>query len=250
MKTSALAACSLVAVLAATSPALAEFKVKSPIVEQGELELETTGSVGRDSRTDHDKEISIVNSFGYGVTDYWGFEIEGEMARDPGQGNETKYNVTTIGNKFTIFPQGEQWLDVGFWAEYGLSGSSHSANNFKFGPLLQKSIGRTTTTVNFFFEKEVGAYSTGGADATYAGQFRYDWYNEFAPAIEVYGDLGDFNGMHAPDNQQHRLGPVLTGKFSFGGMGELKYEVGYLVGLTTATPTHTLKWGLEYEIAF
>jgi hypothetical protein len=33
-------------------------------------------------------------------------------------------------------------------------------------------------------------------------------------------------------------------------MGELKYEVGYLAGITTETPANTVKWLVEYEIAF
>jgi len=45
-------------------------------------------------------------------------------------------------------------------------------------------------------------------------------------------------------------GPVLTGSQSFAPYGKLKYEVGYLFGLTTETPSRAVRWKLEYEIAF
>ena len=50
--------------------------------------------------------------------------------------------------------------------------------------------------------------------------------------------------------QQHRIGPVLVGVSNFAPYGNLKYEVGYLFGLTEATPRGTVRWRLEYEIPF
>jgi hypothetical protein len=43
---------------------------------------------------------------------------------------------------------------------------------------------------------------------------------------------------------------VLVGLQNFAPYGKLKYEVGYLFGLTQATPRGTIRWRLEYEIPF
>ena len=51
-------------------------------------------------------------------------------------------------------------------------------------------------------------------------------------------------------DQQHRIGPVIVGLQNFAPYGKLKYEVGYLFGLTQATPRGTVRWRLEYEIPF
>lgn len=230
--------------------ARAEFKVQSAIVEGGVLEYENIGSLGRDSRGSHDHETSMVNEVEYGVTDRWMTEIEGEWGREPPGDNGLRYRATTWGNQLQLFETGSQWLETSLWGEYSRATRAGGADTVKFGPLLQKDWGPTTTTINLFLEKEVGPGGSGGADGTYAAQFRYDWRKSFAPAIEIYGDVGDISHVDTLNNQQHRAGPVLTGAFGLGPLGELKYEVGYLVGLTSATPQNTYKWRLEYEIAF
>ena len=50
--------------------------------------------------------------------------------------------------------------------------------------------------------------------------------------------------------QEHLIGPVLTGAYNFSPYGKLKYEVGYLWGLTPASGRSAIRWRLEYEIAF
>ena len=57
-------------------------------------------------------------------------------------------------------------------------------------------------------------------------------------------------GMRNFTQQQHFLGPVAVGAVNFAPYGKLKYEVGYMFGLTPATPRGAIRWRLEYEIAF
>ena len=47
-----------------------------------------------------------------------------------------------------------------------------------------------------------------------------------------------------------RIGPVLVGLTNFPPYGQLKYEAGYLFGLTQAAARGTVRWRLEYEIPF
>ena len=45
-----------------------------------------------------------------------------------------------------------------------------------------------------------------------------------------------------------RCGPVLVGGQFLGGVGKVKYEFGYLFGLTNGSPAGILRWRLELEI--
>ena len=235
---------------ALTSTAHAEYKVRSPNVESGELGLETVGNIGSDRNPTKNNAKSMVVELEYGVNEWWKTEIEGEWGRDGGAGNAEKFIATTWGNQFQLFPQGSKWLDMALWAEYSTASKTTDADKIKFGPLAQKSIGKFTTTANFYLEKQIGANATGGSDATYAAQVKYDWKRWIDPAIEVYGDLGYLNQTTVPKDQTHMAGPALVGQIGLGKAGELKYEIGYLAGLTTATAESTVRWKLEYEIAF
>jgi len=233
-----------------TNVAQAEYKVRSPIVESGELGLETVGNIGSDRNPAKNNAKSSVVELEYGVNDFWMTELEGEWGRDPGPGDAEKFLATTFGNQFQIFPQGEKWLDVGFWTEYSMASKKTDADKIKFGPLAQKSFGDFTATANFYLEKQIGANAVGGTDATYAAQLKYDWLRWLDPAIEAHGDIGYINQNTVPKDQTHLVGPVMVGQISLGSAGEIKYELGYLVGISTATPESTFKWKLEYEIAF
>lgn len=43
---------------------------------------------------------------------------------------------------------------------------------------------------------------------------------------------------------------MLAGAANFAPYGKLKYEVGYLFGLTPASGRSAIRWRLEYEITF
>lgn len=72
----------------------------------------------------------------------------------------------------------------------------------------------------------------------------------FAQGFEYYARIADLAHTGNYNQQEHYLGPVLTGAYSFYPYGKLHYEVGYLFGLTTATPKGSVRWLLEYEITF
>jgi hypothetical protein len=71
-----------------------------------------------------------------------------------------------------------------------------------------------------------------------------------APGFEYYGIVNDITHPGPSSQQEHLIGPVLTGTYNFARYGELKYEVGYLFGLTPASGRSAIRWRLEYGIAF
>ena len=58
------------------------------------------------------------------------------------------------------------------------------------------------------------------------------------------------NWYRLRSEQEHKLGPVLRGLIRLGTdlNMKLRYEAGYLFGLTSATPDGEIKWLLEIEI--
>ncbi len=108
----------------------------------------------------------------------------------------------------------------------------------------------TAHTLNLFFSKEVGRNRTDATPFFYAWQSRFRLDPHFEPGIELYGLIDDIEAPGKLADQQHRAGPVVVGLHSLAPYGKIKYEVGYLFGLTHATENGAVRWRLEYEIPF
>lgn len=224
-------------------------KVFSPIVEEGEVELEHVGTVDLDRKASLDKGQAYTFSAGYGVTSFWFTEFEGEFKSDPGA--NLAHEATAWENTFQVTPQGEYWFDLGVFAEYEIAAKKADADALIFGPIVQKEWGDWLGTLNLFIEKQLGANASEGSSLRYGGQLRYRFRPWLQPAIEAYGEPGEFADLKPSSEQAHQLGPVLIGKLPMGGLpGKLKYEVGYLFGLTSGSPQGSIKWRLEYEFHF
>jgi hypothetical protein len=240
----------LAAIAAAPSASLADFKVKQPDAEFGELELEAVGNYGQSGNPATNNEQSFVHEMEYGVTNFWrtGFELETE--REAGPGNHLKINQVTWENWFVLGERGQYWVDPAFFIEYGRATLNGVPDEITFGPILRKEIWGTSNTVNLFFEKEVGPAAAGQTNFLYAWETRFltGWLLE--PGFQAYGQPGPV-GHFAPISQQdHRAGPQVFGEVHNIGPGTLKFNGGVLFGLTPAAPRHTLRWQAEYEIHF
>jgi hypothetical protein len=247
-------------ILLGSAPAWADFHVESPDeIDQGELEFEHNGSAGFDGRPYMSGDQSYTIEVGTGITSWWHSEIEFGFDRDPGFNEPTLFTQLVTENTFQLTNPGEYWADLGFYIEYGQSmttGVHAGPNQVTFGPLIQKDIGRTTHTVNLFLSRELGPdQDTHGYDFSVAWQSRWNLWAPFSPAIEIYGDTGILGQTPGFNSQQWRAGPVGVGVLNFhqlglGTAGQVKYELGWLFGLTPTTPAGTLKWRLEVEIPF
>jgi hypothetical protein len=160
---------------------------------------------------------------------------------------------------FQLTEPGRYFADLGFYVEYGQSltrGQYASSNQVTFGPVIAKDIGRTTTTINLFFTRQLGPdQTTQGLDFSYAMQTRWNIWQPLSPAIEVYGDTGVLGSVPRLSQQQLLVGPVGVGslrlaQLGLGSAGKLKYEAGWLFGTTPASPQGALRWRLELEIPF
>jgi hypothetical protein len=227
--------------------------VRSPIVEFREIEYEHNGSVTFDRRHEFDKDQSYTHAIGIGLTQFWKIELEGETGAPPD--GHLALEAATWENFFQLTPQGKYWADLGFFFEYSHGLRRDSADGLKFGPMIQKEtpgFGHygLLHTVNLFFEKDVGPFGSSRTGFVPAWQSRVLLNRYFQPGFEIYGSIEDIGRAGKFNDQQYFTGPVFVGSYGLAPYGKIKYEVGYLFGVTPSTPRGTLRWKFEYEISF
>lgn len=256
------------AMLLAGTPAMAQFAVESPKVEQGELEIEKHGSVqtgipgGEDDEGEgvrHGHEIEV----GYGVTSFWKASLGLSLQAPEDEGLE----ASAI--EFTNIFQ----LAKGSGATFGMLASvsvglNDEPNAFEFGPLVEFGNEERSLTLNAIFEKTFGDNREEGIGFEYAAQAKFEVSKGVALGVEGFGEIEDIGNSGSFDETQLRIGPAVF--LSFGddkddakgggdddeakGMKkadndpEIKAGFGVLFGATDATPDTTFKWDLE--IAF
>lgn len=242
---------------AASAPALADFKVWTPDVNQGELAVEHVGDAGFDSNPNTNGERSYTAEIEYGLTPWWQTELENEFNREPGPHQAVYFSQLTSENLFQFTERGEYWLDAGFFAEYGQSLLRNTANETTFGPVLRKDFWGTSTSVNLFLEKDLGNHASGRPVFIYALETRVEsltmqFGRHFAvePGVQAYGTPGPFGHFEEWSAQDQRAGPQLFGKIFDIGPGTLEWNGGVLFGLTRDVPRTTLRWQAEYEIHY
>jgi hypothetical protein len=245
----------LAALLVAPAVARADYHVISPYeIDLGELEIEHNGSAAFDHRPDQRGATSYTVELGTGLTSWWHSEIELGFDRAAGDDQPTLASQLVTENNFQLTEPGEYPVDLGFYVEYGQSltrGRNAGANEVTFGPLFAKDIGRTTHTLNLLLTRQFGPDETSqGLDFSYAWQSRWNIWEPLSPAIEIYGDAGTLGATPRLAQQQLLVGPVGVGLIRLGRLGNLKYELGWLVGATSASPAGVLRWRTELEVPF
>jgi hypothetical protein len=165
------------------------------------------------------------------------------------------WDAVTLENTFQLTQPGEYFFNLGFFFEYSHSTLRGEPSSVTFGPIVQKELNDilgldTLHTLNLFLSRDIGH------DAARATAFSYAWQSLIlthpliSPGVEFYGTIDDIAYAGPVSRQQHLAGPVLAGGVDFAPFGKLKYELGYLWGLTPASGRSAIRWRLEYEIAF
>ncbi len=235
-------------------PALADLQVRMPEVDYREFEFEHNGLVTFDTKgSPLNHAQSYTNSIGYGVLPWWEIELEGELAS--GGGQHLTWDAVTLENTFQLTEPGEYFFNLGFFFEYSQSTQRGEPSGVTFGPIIQKELNDvlgldTLHTLNLFLTRDVGHDATKATGFQYAWQSLIETHPLISPGVEFYGNIPDIAHAGPTAQQQHWVGPVLAGAANFAPYGKLKYEVGYLFGLTPASGHSAVRWKLEYEIAF
>ena len=225
-----------------------------PEVDYREFEFEHNGLVTFDTKgSPLNHAQSYTNSIGYGVLPWWEIELEGELAS--GGGQHLTWDAVTLENTFQLTEPGQYFFNLGFFFEYSQSTQRGEPSGVTFGPIIQKELNDvlgldTLHTLNLFLTRDVGHDATKATGFQYAWQSLIETHPLISPGVEFYGNIPDIAHAGPTAQQQHWVGPVLAGAANFAPYGKLKYEVGYLFGLTPASGHSAVRWKLEYEIAF
>ncbi len=225
----------------------AHFKVYAPYIDMHELEFENRASRSVDSDPTKDNAQKILTGIGYGFTDWWSAEIYAEWARAPG--DETKFDAFEFESLFRITEPGEYWLDLGALVEFERTDASDDPDELEVKLLFAKDIGKFSAIYNLEFVRQMGSGASHDVEFGHAFQLRYRLDQMFEPGVEIYGEFGAIGDMADWDEQEHRIGPIVAGALPLGGAGmKLKYNVGYLFGVSDATEDGAVKATLELEI--
>lgn len=250
--------------LLAASPARADYGIVSPdAIDFGKLLIQHDGDVGVSPRSGSGGAQDYTISVGTGVTRWWDAVIELATSHAPGDGQPSGVTQAVLTSTFELTTPGEAFVDASLYLEYGQSvthghGAGNGANEVTFGPAIGKDIGPTTHTINLFLTRLLGPdQSTPGMDFSYAWQSRWNVWDKLSPAVEIYGDAGTLGHMPRLSEQQVMVGPVALGTLGLAELGlgcgpaaQLRYELGWLFGVTPAAPSGALRWHLELEIPF
>jgi len=224
----------------ATSPASAK-DVYSPNVEKGEFEFEykldvtVDGNQQKNGTNQHQIELS------YGITSRWLSAVTGIFTNAPSR--KFRYSAFKWENIYQLFEPDAQWLDAGLYLEYLVPASSQNASQkLEFKLLLEKRTGFWLHTLNLELAKQFG---TSVRETTFGYAWRSKWQvaRAFNPGFEAFATIGPLRRFRPVDQQSHLVGPVLYGKLT----DPLKYEAGYLFGLTRGSVDGNVKFNLELE---
>ncbi len=221
-------------------------KVYSPLVEKGELEIEYRGSYAFDDRASKDGKQKHKLGVGYGVLERWFLEVYGAWENHPGSSDEsTTYEATELENKFQLSEQGEYWLDFGFLVENEFAAEDEGQDELKLVPLFQKDWDQWTHKANPFVEYKYDGEAEEEWEAGVSWSTSYRVHPSFEPGLELHWNYGDLSESKPFDEQAFQLGPVV-----YGTLGPVKYDIGYLFGISEDSPDGELKWIVEFEHHF
>ena len=226
-------------------------KVYSPLVEQGELEFEARGQYDFDHKHPEKNDLQKQKyAIGYGVNEWWFTELYGEIEKGRNSDDEDlnfKFTSLEFENRFRFTPQGKYWLDVGGYLAYEGSFEDKHPDEVEWKLLLEKSLPNFTHTANIIFSKEVGGGNAAEeVEGGFAWSSKYRLSEKVQPGFEYHAKFGTLRSHNNYNMQTHQVGPTFYGKLS----PQIKYDVGYLFGISKPAPLGELKWILEYEMRF
>ncbi len=217
-----------------------DYKVYSPVVEQGEFSLESNINYSIDDRSQYNRYLSHVDGFEYGVTDWWKVEVSAEVEKEGSQSMRATHLKWE--NIFAPWKPGENWLDAGFYIEGEKALRNGDPDNIEAKILLEKSTGPFTHTVNLIAGHNFGPHPNPGLDMGLSWRSVYRLNDMIQPGFEYYSDMGKLNHIEEFSDQDNVAGPVIRGK-----IGALGYDAGVLERLSNAAHETTFKLNLEYE---
>jgi hypothetical protein len=216
-----------------------------PTVTQGEREIDWyggTGSAGRTTGNQRDAGLGI----GMGITNNWFSEIAVKYRQTAKRGSG--YDAVEWENVVALAEPNEWPVDVGIALETEFPRDSREGQGIRIGPLLQKDLGNFEGNLNLLLDRHVRSRNFDSTQIQYQAQVKYRYRQPLEFGLQAFGSFGTRHQFWAAHDQQiHRIGPVVLGRFPLRNERGISYNLGYLLGTTAHTPDRTLRFQIEYE---
>jgi hypothetical protein len=223
----------------------------TPAVTQGEREIDFYGGTGSSGDRTH-AESNASLGFGYGVTQHWFAELDIEYRWLSPVG--TGLDAFEWENIIQIGEPGQWPVDIGMLCTiekpYEASRKSLPSEgaSIKFGPLLQKDIGKIELNFNILITRFFQNPEFSPTQFGYQGQIKYRYSRPLEVGVQAFGRVSSREQAWAPHSDQVlRVGPVLLGRLVMPKERSLSYNFALLFGTTARSPDTTLRFQAEYE---
>jgi hypothetical protein len=213
-----------------------------PAVEVGEREIDFKFGT---ATTQGERAVQAGSlGFGYGVNPRWFTEFYVKYKREDGR---TFLDAFEWENKFQLTETGKYPVDLGWLVEFERPQDRSEGYEIKFGPLLQKELGKLQLNANVLLERVFDSQASNGTGLGYQWQVKYRGRQSLEFGAQGFGEMGDWTQWSPASEQNHRWGPAVFGKLSAQGHRALKYNAALLLGLTEGSPDHSFRLQAEYE---
>lgn len=217
--------------------------VSTPIVEEGEREIEFKGGISRNHDGSSESQHSL--GLGYGVNARWFTEVYAKWHHEVGA--PAGFDAWEWENKLQLTETGRYPVDLGVLLEIERPQNRDEGYELRYGPLLQTESGALQANLNLLFTKHVRASEPSDTQFGYQWQLKYAWQPALDFGVQGFGSTGPWDHWDDSSSQQHVLGPALFGKLKTGPHQAIKYDAALLFGINDASPRATLRLRAEYE---
>ena len=218
--------------------------VYSPIVEEGEKEIDF--KFGTANARDGSSESAVSVGLGFGVNAWWFTEVYAKGNRQTPDG--WRFDAIEWENKFQLTETGKYPVDVGLVVEIERPQDRSEGWELRFGPLFQMELTpKLVVNVNLLFGRHYNADTPSPMSMDYQWQLRYRWKPEFEVGAQGFGSLGPWREWLPSEQQEHKAGPAVFGKVRLDGRHALNYNAAWLLGTNSNTAGNTVRLQVEYE---
>jgi len=218
--------------------------IYSPIVEEGEKEIDFKAGTAR--ARDGSSESAVSLGLGYGMNSWWFTEVYAKGNRQIPYA--WRFDAIEWENKFQLTETGKYPLDVGIVVEIERPQDRSEGWELRFGPLFQAELTQQlVANVNLLFGRHYSSDTPSPMSMDYQWQLRYRYRTEFEAGAQGFGSLGPWRDWLPSDQQEHKAGPAVFGKVRLDGRQALNYNAAWLIGTNANAPRNTLRLQVEYE---
>ncbi|MBA3599354.1 MAG: hypothetical protein H0W40_18570 [Methylibium sp.] len=208
----------------------------SPVVEDGEREIDSKAGIARD----RDGRSAWAGSIGleYGVNSWWATEATVNFGREAGA--STRLDSLEWENRLQFTETGRRPYEIGLLFEVERATRSDDGWELRYGPLLQAHWGALQANLNLLFERRLLANEQEPTEFGYQWQLRARSDGALDWGAQGFGELGRWDRWATRSEQSHILGPALFARLGQDD-DDPQVEAGLLLGTGGAAPRATLR---------